>query len=102
MQAAHWYRRLGSSGAPQLQQVGVVDPVRKNEVTKKGPPELDLPVSGTPSFVTSFLRDERNPDFGTCCICGAPLADGCRYQCEACAEEGVRRDAERFGQGGQP
>lgn len=74
---------------------------RKNEVTKKGAPEPDLPVSEHPSFVTSFLRKDSQSEFETCCICNAPLADGRRYQCEACTAEGVRRDAERFGHGGQ-
>jgi CRISPR-associated protein Cmr3 len=49
------------------------------------------------SYESSDATAVDHPD--TCCICGAPLHDGRKYQCDACAEEGVRRNAARFAQG---
>lgn len=64
---------------------------RRNEVTKEGSPNRGNSGSGGPFFVSSFLREYSGG--ATCCICGGPLEAGRRYQCEACSEEGVRRNA---------
>jgi len=75
--------------------------LRKNANTKEGRTDVSRGEPGDPFFVTSFLREGDQSALATCCICGAPLQPGRRYQCEACTEEGVRRVAERFGHGGQ-
>lgn len=68
---------------------------RTNEETKKGPPEA-LPVRpGQASFVPSFVR-KHEPGAATCCLCGVPLPPGRHYQCEPCAQDGVRRNDLRF------
>jgi len=75
--------------------------LRKNESTQEGYTDTSSGEPGDPFFVTSFLREAEQRENGTCCVCGAPMPPGRRYQCAACTEDGVRRDAARFGQGGQ-
>lgn len=70
--------------------------LRRNEETKKGPADPVPALVGHPSFVTSFVREEDAPNTATCCICGVPLPPGRRYQCEPCAQDGVRRNDLRF------
>ncbi len=67
-----------------------------NEQTKKGPAGPDEAGMGDPLFVSSFVRDEEAVT--TCCVCGGALESGRRYQCLACAEDGRRRNAVRFGE----
>jgi hypothetical protein len=55
----------------------------KNEETKKGSAGRHEPASGTPLFVSSFLRAEEIS--AICCLCAAPLSPGRRYVCESCA-----------------
>lgn len=68
---------------------------RTNEDTKKGPSEPSPALAGHPSFVSSFVR-QHEPNAATCCLCGVPLPPGRHYQCEPCADDGVRRNTLRF------
>jgi hypothetical protein len=70
--------------------------LRRNERTKKGSLDTAAGVSGHPSFVSSFFREDALGHAEGCCVCSTPLSQGRRYQCERCAEEGVQRNGLRL------
>lgn len=66
------------------------------ERTKKALSDPRLHQAATPLFVSSFVRDESQADSECCVECGAALAPGRRYRCEACTEVAVRENDVRF------
>jgi hypothetical protein len=69
------------------------------EVSSYEPTNQAAPPFWTDSFGSYESGGAITDDPSTCCMCGTALPRGRRYQCEACAEEGVRRNEERFSRG---